>query len=270
MVPGRRCLGTRLYHYHVLALDGVISGDVEHRVRFLEATALAARDAEAPARTVEFRVLRWFARRGLLDPSAAADMRAWRGSGAYSVDGSVRIEGEDRAGLERLIRYCARGPLALERLHAPIGLEALTSPDARPVYRLPEPDLHGRNELRLTLLELLDRLARLVPPPRIHGHRYHGVLAPNAHLRSMVVLMGRPEFDESPANAEPPPSPGSASHPVAPPDHAQKPAPTGALAATPRSRSSRMPNRLPQPHAVGAAPGPDLRGAPAPVPRLRR
>jgi hypothetical protein len=32
------------YHFHVLALDGVISGDVEHGVRFHEATGLEARD----------------------------------------------------------------------------------------------------------------------------------------------------------------------------------------------------------------------------------
>jgi hypothetical protein len=37
----------------------------------------------------------------------------------------------------------------------------LSSPEARLVYRLPEPDMHGRQELRLTPLE---RLARLVPP----------------------------------------------------------------------------------------------------------
>ena len=132
----------------------------------------------------------------------------------------------------------------LERLHAPAGIAALSSPEARLVYRLPEPDLHGRHELRFTPLELLDRLARLVPPPRIHRHRYHGVLAPNARLRSTVVSIGRPEPDESPADAEPPPSPGPASHPVATPGHAQKPAPTGTLAATPRSRSSRMPSRM--------------------------
>jgi hypothetical protein len=56
------------YHYHVLALDGVVSGDVEHGVRFHEANGLEAREAEAIARTVQLRVLRWFARRGLLDP----------------------------------------------------------------------------------------------------------------------------------------------------------------------------------------------------------
>jgi hypothetical protein len=94
------------------------------------------------------------------------------GDGGFSVDASVRIEGENRAGLERLVRYCARGPLALERLHAPAGLEALSSPEARLTDRLPEPDRHGRGVLRLAPLELLKRLARLVPPPRIHRHRY--------------------------------------------------------------------------------------------------
>jgi hypothetical protein len=228
------------YHYHVLALDGVVSGDVERGVRFHEATGLEARDAETLARTVQLRVLRWFARRGLLDSTTAADMRTWRGTGGFSVDGSVRIEGEDRAGLERLVRYCARGPLALERLHAPAGIAALSSPEARLVYRLPEPDVHGRQELRLTPLELLERLARLVPPPRIHRHRYHGVLAPNARLRSTVVTIGRPVPEEFPVDAETPPSPDPASHSVTSPAHAQKPAPTGTLAATPRSRSSRM------------------------------
>jgi len=116
------------YHYHVLRIDGVITVDMEHAVRFHEATGLNARDAEALARTVQFRVLRWFARRGLTDRSAAADMRTWRGTGGFSIDGSVRIKGEDRAGLERLVRYCARGPLALERLQGPAGIAAASSP----------------------------------------------------------------------------------------------------------------------------------------------
>ena len=45
---------------------------------------------------------------------------------------------------------------------------------------------------RLTPLELLDRLARLITPPRIHKHRYCGVLAPNARLRQAVVESAGP------------------------------------------------------------------------------
>jgi hypothetical protein len=79
--------------------------------------------------------------------SLAADMLNWQESGGFSIDASVRIEGEDRAGVERLVRYCARPPLALERLHAPSGLASLGSPEAKLIYRLPEPDLDGRTAL---------------------------------------------------------------------------------------------------------------------------
>ena len=36
-------------------------------------------------------------------------------------------------------------------------------------------------------LELLDRLSALVTPPRVHKHRYCGVLAPYARLRQAVA-----------------------------------------------------------------------------------
>ena len=36
-------------------------------------------------------------------------------------------------------------------------------------------------------LEFMQRLAALVPRPRLHLIRFHGVLAPNAKLRSAVV-----------------------------------------------------------------------------------
>ncbi len=34
---------------------------------------------------------------------------------------------------------------------------------------------------------MLDRLAKILPPPRLHRHRYHGVFAPNAPLRPLVT-----------------------------------------------------------------------------------
>jgi len=64
---------------------------------------------------VRRRVLRWFARSGLLNADDARDMLAWD-NGGFSLDASVRIGENDRAGLERLLRYCARPPFALERL----------------------------------------------------------------------------------------------------------------------------------------------------------
>jgi len=50
----------------------------------------------------------------------------------------------------------------------------------------------GTDPLRLTPLQLLDRLAALVPPPRVHRHRYFGVLwRRHAHRR----LHHRPGHD---------------------------------------------------------------------------
>ena len=144
-------------------------------------------------------------------------MLTWQGSGGFSVDASVRIEGEDRAGIERLLRYCARPPFALERLHALEGSASSASPDSRLLYRFPKPDLNGRTEILLTPLELLQRLARFVPPPHVHRHRYHGVLAPNATLRPQVVAIGRierraeaPEPDDEAASPRLLPEPGPA------------------------------------------------------------
>lgn len=143
------------------------------------------------------RVLRYFNRHDLLDQSTTADMLTRQSPGGFSIDASVRIEGDDRHGIERLVRYCAGPPFALHRLHATEGNDALSSPEAQLLYHLPGPTPDGRTVLLLSSLELLRRLARLVSPPRIHRHRYHGVLAPNARLRPQVVAMGRTESGDA-------------------------------------------------------------------------
>ncbi len=136
----------------------------------LDAAAFA--DVQACVRT---RVQRTFVKRGLIDKDDAAEMRAWAHDGGFSVDGSVHIKGADRAGFERLSRYCARPPFALEHLH---------QRDAEHrIYRNPKPVRETAPGARpaalvLTPLELITKIAALVPPPRAHRHRYYGV-APN-------------------------------------------------------------------------------------------
>jgi hypothetical protein len=168
-------------HFHCCVIDGVIAVGEDGQVHFAEAAALAPEDLAAVQQQVRARVLRWFARAGHLDPADARDMAGWHHGGGFSLDASVKIEGPDRSGLERLLRYCARPPFALERLEQ-LGDDQLLSRFAKPL-----PD--GRTELRLTPLELIERLAALIPPPRIHRHRYHGVLAPNAPLRAQVTAL---------------------------------------------------------------------------------
>jgi hypothetical protein len=107
-------------------------------------------------------------------------MRGWEHGGSFSLNAEVWVPSWDRAGMERLIRYCARPVFAGER---PAWLE----PFQRLVYRLPKLRLGGQTALYLRPLAFLDCIAALVPPPRKHRHRYHGVLAPNSPLRPAVT-----------------------------------------------------------------------------------
>ena len=101
----------------------------------------------------------------------------------FSLDASVRIEATDRTGLERLIRYWARPPSALGRLHI------VDDRSDQILYLLPGPDPSGRTALRLSGLDLLDRLAKILPPPRIHRHHYLSpVLQKPFHFGADIVL----------------------------------------------------------------------------------
>ncbi|MDX8400521.1 MAG: transposase [Gallionellaceae bacterium] len=77
----------------------------------------------------------------------------------------------DRAGLERLLCNFARPACALEHLHL-LDVEHLT-------YHNPKPRSGSPRDQVLTPLELIDKIAALIPPPHAHRHRYYGVLAPN-------------------------------------------------------------------------------------------
>ena len=107
-------------------------------MRFRPAAELTPEALAAIAEQVRVRVLRWFARSGLIEPDDVREMLAWENSG-FSLDAAVRVGAHDRAGLERLLRYCARPPFALERL------ELLD--DERVVYRLPKPQRDGTTAL---------------------------------------------------------------------------------------------------------------------------
>ena len=60
-------------------------------------------------------VLRLFVRLALFDEDQAAGMLTWPHSG-FHVHTAVWIPEDDRAFATRLARYCARNPVALERL----------------------------------------------------------------------------------------------------------------------------------------------------------
>jgi hypothetical protein len=157
---------------------------------------------------VRQRILRAFVRRGLIGKGDRDEMTGWEHGGGFSLDASVCIGGDDRAGLERLLRYCARPPFALEHLQQ-LDAEHL-------VYHSPKPRSDSPRDLVLTPLELIDKIAALIPPPRAHRHRYYGVLAPNASLRAAVTAMAPVQVTAPPpavaANTEEEPRHRAASH----------------------------------------------------------
>ena len=115
---------------------------------------------------------------GGADTSAEAPPRCVR-EGGMSLHADVSVPARDRRRLERLCRYGTRPPLALDRL------EALS--DGRLAYRLKHPWRDGTTHVLMERRELLERLAPLIPPPRAHQVRYHGVWAPCASGRDRVV-----------------------------------------------------------------------------------
>ena len=85
-------------------------------------------------------------------------------AGGFSLHAGVDIAPNERAKLERLCRYVSRPPVAIERL-------ALTA-SGQVRYTLKAPYRDGTTHIVLEPLDLMARLAALVPKPRMHLTRY--------------------------------------------------------------------------------------------------
>ncbi len=111
-------------------------------------------------------------------PEVLAGPRCASVSGV-NVHANVSVAARDRMGLERLCRYAGRPPVAIERLSL--------LPDGRLLYRLKRRWRNGTTHVIFEPLELIEKLAALVPAPRFNLVRYHGVFAPAAKWRADVV-----------------------------------------------------------------------------------
>ena len=110
----------------------------------------------------------------------------------FSLHAAMRCGADDRQALEQLRRYIPRPALTNERVQ--------TNAAGQVVLKLKTPWRDGTTHLVMSPLEFMQRLAALVPRPRLHLIRFHGVLAPNAKLRAQVV----PQEPEPPAQATQP------------------------------------------------------------------
>jgi hypothetical protein len=212
-------------HWHVIVPDAVFLPDAagEH-VDTLKHRAPTRLDLEEIVTIIATRSIRWLEKHGYLrseddeDPAENADttspwmrclqgslgvgeLQRWAEHGSpeqsrdparrrslpkltkglsaehlkFNLHAGVSVPGSLPAARERLLRYCARPPLALERLSV--------LDDGRICYRIKDND-----QVRLmTPVQLLARLAALVPPPRHPLVRFYGVWASHSQWRSRVV-----------------------------------------------------------------------------------
>jgi hypothetical protein len=227
-------------HFHVLALDGAYEERPGRRPLFHALAPPSPAELRQLTETVGRRVVRLLVRRGRLPeergvlpepddpdsllahcqaasvrgrlatgeragrrvprlghPSDATGRTRWSASSraaeweGFSLHAGVRVGARQRRRLERLCRYVARPPLATERL---------TEWSDGLAYEFRHAWRDGTSAILLKPLELIERLVALIPPPRSHALRYHGVLAPAARLRARVVRDRRAGAKPSPAS----------------------------------------------------------------------
>jgi hypothetical protein len=93
----------------------------------------------------------------------------------------VRCHANERLKLEGLCRYITRPALANYRVKINAKGQVELKLKLKTAWR------DGTTHHVMSPLEFMQRLAALVPRPRLHLIRFHGVLVPNAKWRSKVV-----------------------------------------------------------------------------------
>jgi hypothetical protein len=97
----------------------------------------------------------------------------------FSLHAGVATKAHERAKLERICRYIARPAVAEERLS--------TNDRGEVIYKFKKPWDDGTTAIKMTPMELMEKLAALVPRPRVHLTRFHGVLGPHYNYRKQIV-----------------------------------------------------------------------------------
>ena len=193
-------------HHHVLAPDGVFVLDDDGALRFVELPPPSDEEVEKVARGVMRRVRRLLSRMEDDDAVSAdedegalclslVEALAPRSQGrapprpsprcaqieGFGVHADVAVGLERREGLEHLVRYMLRPPIAASRL--------TRLPSGRIRYKLRKAWHDGSTHIDFEPLTLMRRLALLIPPPRQHQLRYHGLFAPNAKHRNKLAAL---------------------------------------------------------------------------------
>jgi hypothetical protein len=204
-------------HFHVIAMDGVYAEQPDGNLLFHPLPAPSDENIARMARAVYRKVTRHLGRltgedkdqqvtldhlanasvQGLVATGPRRGCRVLRLGGTgedaeaaimgkrcadvagFNVHANVRVRANDRDGLEHLCRYLARPPIANDRLQE--------LPDGRLALRFKQVWRDGTTRIVFTPHELIEKLIPLIPRPRCHLVRYHGILGPAAKDRAKVV-----------------------------------------------------------------------------------
>ena len=204
-------------HFHAIVMDGVYAEQPDGTMLFHPLPAPAAEDVARLARAVCRKVTRYLGQltgedkdqqltldhlanasvQGLVATGPRRGCRVLRLGGTgedaeaaiigkrcaevagFNVHANVRVGANDREGLEHLCRYLARPPIANDRLQE--------LPDGRLALCFKQAWRDGTTHIVFTPHELIEKLIPLIPRPRCHLVRYHGILGPAAKDRAKVV-----------------------------------------------------------------------------------
>ena len=212
-------------HFHVLVLDGLYQRDEDSgELHFHCLPRLGTEEVKQLVAQVAVKVERWLARRGygyddrddsedgradndaqvmmqtasLAGASALGDVaslpvRRFQVIGGksyplpplcaaclgYNLHAGVRIAEHDRTALERMSRYLLRPPLPKGRLEE--------RSDGKLLLKLKKRWSDGTTALLFEPVELLARLAAMLPKPGSNAISYHGVIGARAAWRREVV-----------------------------------------------------------------------------------
>jgi len=213
-------------HFHLLVLDGAYRREAGNNLRFVPVSAPSSTELNRLVQQIAERIGRSLERSGLItrdienaylafDPGEEAPINSLLGasityriatgpregqkvftlqtlpaeadeprrevaeSSGFSLHAGIAAKASQRDKLEHLARYVARPPVATERLTLTEGgFVRLT---------LKTPYRDGTTHMIFEPEDFIARLAALVPKPRAHLTRYHGVFAPASPDRPQVV-----------------------------------------------------------------------------------
>ena len=100
-------------------------------------------------------------------------------SSGFSLHAGIAAKASQRDKIERLARYVSRPPVATDRLSLTQGGNVR--------YALKTPYRDGTTHVIFEPEDFIARLVALVPKPRAHLTRYHGVFAPASPDRVQIV-----------------------------------------------------------------------------------